>query len=72
MAKSPRFDINDKDGKVIVEQDKRITARHISQLEQAGIKTMAVPEDFLLGRVLAKNMVDPDTGEVHRQVPTTS
>jgi hypothetical protein len=28
------------------------------------IKQICVPEDFLLGRVVAKNIVDTDTGEV--------
>ena len=30
-----RFDITDKDGNVIVEKDKRITARHVRQIEQS-------------------------------------
>jgi len=59
-----RFDITDKSGAVIVEKDKRITARHTRQLEQSGTQHVTVPEDFLLGRVLAKNMVDGDTGEI--------
>jgi DNA-directed RNA polymerase subunit beta len=59
-----RFDITDKDGKVIVEKDKRITARHVRQLEQSGTQFISVPEDFLVGRVLAKNIVDADTGEI--------
>src|ERR1700741_2616862 len=59
-----RFDIVDKSGAVIVEKDKRITARHVRQLEQSGTTHISVPEDFLVGRVLAKNMVDPDTGEI--------
>ena len=59
-----RFDITDKSGNVLVEKDKRITARHVRQLEQSGTQHVTVPEDFLLGRVLAKNMVDPDTGEI--------
>ena len=33
-------------------------------LEAAGIKHISVPEDYLLGRVLAKNVVDADTGEI--------
>ena len=57
-----RFDITGKDGNVIVEKDKRITARHIRQLE--GTQYLSVPEDFLVGRIVAKNMVDPDTGEI--------
>ncbi len=59
-----RFDIADKAGKVVVAKDKRITARHTRELEQSGTKFISVPEDFLLGRVLAKNVVDPDTGEI--------
>src|SRR5690349_16923380 len=59
-----RFDITDKDGKVIVQKDKRINAKHIRDLENAKTKYISVPEDYLLGRVLAKNVVDGDTGEV--------
>lgn len=59
-----RFDITDKNGKVVVEKDKRINAKHIRDLDAAGTKLISVPEDYLLGRVLAKNIVDPDTGEV--------
>ena len=59
-----RFDITGADGKLIVARDKRITAKHIRELDQAGIKTIDVPEDFLLGRVIARNVVDGETGEL--------
>ncbi len=59
-----RFDISDRDGKVIVQKDKRINAKHIRDLENAKTTFISVPEDYLLGRVLAKNVVDGDTGEV--------
>ena len=59
-----RFDINDRTGKVIVAKDKRINSRHIRDIETANIKNISVPEDFLFGRVLAKNVVDVETGEV--------
>ena len=59
-----RFDLTDKAGAVIVEKDKRITARHTRALEASGTSFISVPEDFLVGRVLAKNMVDADTGEI--------
>jgi DNA-directed RNA polymerase subunit beta len=59
-----RFDITDKSGNVVVEKDKRITAKHVRQLEQTGTTFITVPEDFLVGRVLAKNMVDADSGEI--------
>ncbi|MBC3881113.1 DNA-directed RNA polymerase subunit beta [Undibacterium sp. LX40W] len=59
-----RFDISDKSGKLIVAKDKRINSKHVREIESAGIKMISVPEDYLLGRVLAKNIVDGDTGEV--------
>jgi len=59
-----RFDINDKAGKVIVAKDKRITVRHIKQMQEAGIDKLAVADDFLLGRVVANNVVDKDSGEI--------
>jgi DNA-directed RNA polymerase subunit beta len=59
-----RFDIADKDGKVIVQKDKRINAKHIREMDAAGLKRISVPEDYILGRVLATNVVDGDTGEI--------
>jgi DNA-directed RNA polymerase subunit beta len=59
-----RFDIVDKAGKVIVAKDKRINTKHVRDVESAGIKHISVPEDYLLGRILAKNIVDGSTGEV--------
>ena len=59
-----RFDITDKSGKVIVAKDKRVTARHTRELEQTGTTHISVPEDFLVGRVVARNLVDEDTGEI--------
>ncbi|CAN7175871.1 DNA-directed RNA polymerase subunit beta [Trinickia sp. LjRoot230] len=59
-----RFDITDRDGNVIVQKDKRINAKHIRDLDSAKTKFISVPEDYLLGRVLAKNVVDSETGEV--------
>ncbi len=59
-----RFDFCDKSGKVIIAKDKRITAKHIRELDAAGIKRIAVPEDFLVGRVVAQNIIDNDTGEM--------
>jgi DNA-directed RNA polymerase subunit beta len=59
-----RFDVTGKDGKVIVPRDKRITARHVRELAEAGVKRIAVPNDYLVGRALATNIVDKSTGEV--------
>jgi DNA-directed RNA polymerase subunit beta len=59
-----RFDLTDPSGKVVVAKDKRITARHTRELEQAKVTHISVPEDFLLGRVVARNVIDPDSGEL--------
>ncbi len=50
--------------KVIVEAGKRITARHIKQLEEAGVQKLEVSREFLIGRTLAEDVVDPETGEL--------
>ena len=50
--------------KVIVEANKRITARHVRELEQANISSLKVSDDFLIGKVLAKDVFNQDTGEV--------
>ena len=59
-----RFDITDKNGVVVVEKDKRITARHVRTIETSETKFISVPEDYLLARMLARNVVDADTGEI--------
>jgi len=59
-----RFDICDKAGKVLVPKDKRINAKHIRDITAAALTRISVPEDFLLGRILATNVINPDTGEV--------
>jgi DNA-directed RNA polymerase subunit beta len=59
-----KFDIHDKSGKVLVAKDKRITAKHIRDMAEAGIKKIAVPDDFLVGRVVAQNVIDATTGEI--------
>ncbi|TNF36345.1 MAG: DNA-directed RNA polymerase subunit beta [Gammaproteobacteria bacterium] len=58
------FDIVDDKGNVLVEQGRRITARHIRQLASAGIEQIEVPQEYLYGRWLAKDIVDAETGEV--------
>jgi len=59
-----RFDFVDKAGKAIVQKDKRITVKHIRDMEAAGIKRMAVPDEFVVGRTLAHSVVNKETGEI--------
>jgi DNA-directed RNA polymerase subunit beta len=58
-----RFDISAK-GKLIVQKDKRITVKHVREMEAAGLKKVDVSEDFLIGRVLAHKVVNAETGEI--------
>ena len=58
------FDIVNARGTVIIEAEKRLTARHIRELEKAGLEEIKVPDSFLLGRSLSRNQVDTSTGEL--------
>ena len=57
------FDIQIK-GKTLVEEGRRITARHIREFENSGIKELDVPVEYLHGKVLAHDVVDKESGEV--------
>ena len=58
------FDLIDSDGNVLVEADRRITARHTREIEQRGITEINVPRSFLIGKTLAREIVNTETGEV--------
>ena len=58
------FDIKDKKGAVIVESGRRITSRHVRQMETAKLKDLIVTEDFLVGEALAADVVNQETGEI--------
>ncbi len=57
------FDIRVGD-RTVVEKDRRITVRHVRQLQKAGVRHLAVPSDYLNGRILAHDIVDEETGEL--------
>ena len=59
-----RFDIRDSGGKIIVNKDKRINAKHIKELKAAKIDKISVPDDFILGRTIATSILDEETGEI--------
>src|SRR6202034_1836433 len=50
--------------KVIVEEGRRITARHVRDLEEAQVKRLPVPTEYLQGKVLAHDIVNTETGEI--------
>jgi DNA-directed RNA polymerase subunit beta len=49
---------------IVVEEGRRITARHVRQLEDAGVRKLTVPRDYIYGKVLAHDVVNTDTGEI--------
>ncbi|MEP8107529.1 DNA-directed RNA polymerase subunit beta [Aeromonas caviae] len=51
-------------GAVVVETGRRVTARHIRQLEKDGITQIEVPVEYVVGKVAAKNYAHPQTGEM--------
>src|SRR2546422_7173724 len=62
-----RFDFVDKAGKAIVQKDKRITGKHIRDMEAAGMKRMAVPDEFLMGRTLAHHVINKEERRVGKE-----
>ena len=61
------FDLADRDGNVIVEEGRRVNSRHVKRLkeaQEAGLRSLAVPDEFAIGKVLARDVVDRETGEV--------
>ena len=57
------FDIKVK-GKTIVEEGRRVTARHIRDLEKAEVQALVVPPLYLVGKLVAHDVVDQNTGEI--------
>ena len=50
--------------KVYVEAGKRITARHIKDLTSSKASEITLPEEFMIGKVLSKDIFNKETGEV--------
>ncbi len=59
-----KTDIVDAEGKVLVAAGKRVTAKSIRDIEKAGLKRLSVEADSLIGKMLAQDVIVPDTGEV--------
>jgi DNA-directed RNA polymerase subunit beta len=56
--------VNPADGTVIVERDRRITARHIRKLQELALARIEVPEEYVIGKTVACDVVDTRTGEI--------
>ncbi|GFE85016.1 DNA-directed RNA polymerase subunit beta [Steroidobacter agaridevorans] len=49
---------------VIVEEGRRVTARHVRQLEQKNVTSLEVPKEYLVGKILAHDVFNTETGEI--------
>ena len=49
---------------VIVEEGRRVTARHVRQLEQKNVTRLEVPKEYLIGKILAHDVFNTETGEI--------
>jgi DNA-directed RNA polymerase subunit beta len=52
------------DGEVLVEEGRRITAKHVRQLKKAKTTKLEVPREYVYGKILAKTLVDDESGEI--------
>ncbi|HAG52649.1 MAG TPA: 50S ribosomal protein L1, partial [Alphaproteobacteria bacterium] len=58
------FEVKDPEGNVIVEPGRRITPRHIRQMAKVGMEQLEVPLEYLAGKAIARDVIDPSTGEL--------
>ena len=57
------FDIKHGDA-ILVEEGRRITAKHIRQMDKAELTEIEVPREYLYGKILGHNIIDESTGEL--------
>ena len=50
--------------KVIVEEGRRITAKHVQDMEKSTVNRLVVPVQYLEGKILAHDIMDKETGEL--------
>lgn len=57
------FDVKHND-QVLVEEGRRITAKHIREMNKVGLAEVEVPREYLTGKILGHNLIDVATGEL--------
>ena len=50
--------------KLIVEEGRRITAKHVRDMEKSSVDKLTVPNEYLEGKILAHDIIDTETGEL--------
>jgi len=62
-GETANFDI-EANGKTYIETGRRVTARHIRNLEKDGVEFIEVPVEYIVGKVSSKDYINEDTGEI--------
>ena len=57
------FDIK-YNNQILVEEGRRITAKHIREMNKVGLTEVDVPREYLVGKILGHNLIDQSTGEL--------
>lgn len=63
-AKAPTDLIHPETGEVLAKRGRKLGLKLIRQLKESNINTIAFPDEQLVGRVMAHDVVDESTGEV--------
>ncbi|GAB4513982.1 MAG: DNA-directed RNA polymerase subunit beta [Sulfuricaulis sp.] len=61
------FDVKTPKGEVLIEAGRRISGRHVRELEKSKLKQLTIEASFLIGRSLAEDVIHPQTGELLAQ-----
>ncbi|HPE71739.1 MAG TPA: DNA-directed RNA polymerase subunit beta [Candidatus Competibacter sp.] len=49
--------------RVLLKAGERVKAKHVRDLDKAGVQRLRVPSEYLVGKILAHDLRDPETGE---------
>ncbi|WP_027009793.1 DNA-directed RNA polymerase subunit beta [Conchiformibius kuhniae] len=66
-GETAKCDIVDAEGNVLVAAGKRVNSKDLRNIEKAGLTRMTVETETLIGKALAKAVIDTATGEVIAQ-----
>jgi DNA-directed RNA polymerase subunit beta len=52
---------------VVLKAGERVKAKHVRKLTEAGVQSLVVPREYLVGKILAHDLADSETGELLAQ-----
>ncbi|CDI01613.1 RNA polymerase, beta subunit [Candidatus Competibacter denitrificans Run_A_D11] len=55
------------DDRELLKAGQRVKAKHVKDLVKAGVQSLRVPSEYLIGKILARDLRDPQTGELLAQ-----